>query len=55
MVMRITPDEYMNQNNYPSNVQTAEISDIPAWVPILLGIALVGAFAVAFFAISINR
>jgi hypothetical protein len=38
----------------PKQLQT-EPTVIPTWVPILLAIALVGAFAVALMALSLNR
>jgi len=38
MVERISPQEYFNS--------------IPKWVPIIIGIALVGSFIVAIYAIS---
>lgn len=40
MVIRETPQEYFQQNYY-----------IPKWVPIIIGIALIGAFIVAIYAI----
>jgi len=48
MPMRAKPTDYFNAE-YPP---TSEVSDIPTWVPILLGICIIGAFAVAIYAIS---
>jgi len=46
--MRMTPGQYMGIE--PLQETTAE--QIPSWVPFLLGIAMVGCFAVAIYAIS---
>lgn len=51
MAMRITPEQYLNQQQFPYYPR-AEVQEIPTWVPILLGIALIGAFAVAIYALS---
>jgi hypothetical protein len=65
MVTRISPNDYFFQNqpekrnvvehNYTNQPQYVpyqlETTQIPDWVPILLGIALVGAFIVALYAI----
>ena len=41
MPVRVSPQEYFDSN--PA---------IPKWVPILIGIALVGSFIIAIYAIS---
>jgi hypothetical protein len=46
--MRMTPNQYFGIDDdwgYTENT-------IPAWVPVLLGIAMIGCFAVALYAIS---
>lgn len=47
MIMRMSPDQYFGLQ------ENGTYQDgIPSWVPILLGIALIGAFAVAIYAIK---
>lgn len=44
MVVRTAPEEYFQYQN--NNVY------IPKWVPLLLGMALIGAFVIAGYALS---
>lgn len=53
MPQRIYPEDYFNQQVEKRAV--IETTMIPNWVPILLGIALVGAFAIALYALSLNK
>jgi hypothetical protein len=48
------PQDFFNEQMEQPK-QLTETSVIPTWVPILLAIAIVGAFAVALYALSINR
>lgn len=59
MATRISPEQYI-QRLQPKIEQPTVITQkqyvlvpvIPEWVPILLGIAMVGAFAIALYAIA---
>jgi hypothetical protein len=71
MSTRISPQDYFRQNQTPHQVEKkveyipqpqiqyvpyqVEITQIPNWVPILLGIALMGAFAIALYAIHKSK
>lgn len=52
MPLRTYPEDYFEQE--PQRV-VIEQTLIPTWVPVLLAIALIGAFAVALYALSLNK
>ena len=56
MLYRLSMPQRMYPSDYYGECVTApttvETSVIPTWVPILLAIALIGAFAVALYSIS---
>jgi hypothetical protein len=46
------PEDYYNMEPKKAEI---EPTSIPNWVPILLGIAIVGAFIVALYSLSIHK
>ena len=62
MAVRILPQDYLKEKTLiqelPSKTmevtepQYIEVQTIPEWVPILLGLALAGAFIVSIYAVS---
>ena len=61
MATRITPQEYFKAKKNQEQVRTIQpiiqngqiyVPITPNWVPVIVGIALVGAFVVAMYAIS---
>jgi hypothetical protein len=54
MPKRMYPQDYFTEQiEQPKKLETDSV--IPIWVPVLLAIALVGAFAVALYALSLNK
>lgn len=52
MPTRMYPEDYYNMEPKKAEI---EPTSIPNWVPILLGIAIVGAFIVALYSLSIHK
>lgn len=55
MPNRMYPTDYFDEQiEQPKKLET-ETSVIPIWVPVLLAIALIGAFAIALYALSLTK
>jgi len=51
MATRMYPEDYFM--SAPARMEVVET--IPIWVPLILGICIIGAFAVALYSLSLNK